>query len=216
MPDTGCVINLKTHLEDYLLVRRRHNGFFCKRKIRNSHRSWLRYISIIDWGIYSLLTRTGINFSFAKLLLVNGCNVLIADLALRPEAQAIVDKYSAKTDSSPRAMFQKTDVTDWPQLEEMFNVAVKEFGEIDIVCPGAGVYEPVCTSHCSWIPFTIINTDRSSLRPTALEQFLATSWKPRKSRLSVRFQIRPARYQFNPSHPDHTACHLSFSPTQDK
>jgi hypothetical protein len=25
----------------------------------------------------------------------------------------------------------------------MFEVAEREFGEIDIVCPGAGVYEPV-------------------------------------------------------------------------
>lgn len=68
--------------------------------------------------------------------------MLIADLALRPEAQVIVDKHMAQTASS-RAVFQKTDVTDWVQLERMFNVAEREFGEIDIVCPGAGVYEPV-------------------------------------------------------------------------
>ncbi|KAL2861254.1 transmembrane amino acid transporter protein-domain-containing protein [Aspergillus lucknowensis] len=82
---------------------------------------------------------SGINLSFAKQLLENGCNVLIADLALRPEAQAVVDLYSSK---SPRAIFQKTDVTVWKQLEEMFAVAEKEFVEVDIVCPGAGVYEP--------------------------------------------------------------------------
>lgn len=68
--------------------------------------------------------------------------MLIADLALRPEAKVLVEKHS----SSPgRAVFQKTDVSDWVQLERMFEVAEKEFGEIDIVCPGAGVYEPVCT-----------------------------------------------------------------------
>ncbi|PLN81578.1 transmembrane amino acid transporter protein-domain-containing protein [Aspergillus taichungensis] len=81
---------------------------------------------------------SGINLSFAKLLLENGCNVLIADLALRPEAQAVVDTYT----KNPRAVFQKTDVIDWKQLERSFEVAEKEFGEIDIVCPGAGVYEP--------------------------------------------------------------------------
>ncbi|OGM42474.1 amino acid transporter [Aspergillus bombycis] len=85
---------------------------------------------------------SGINFAFAKLLLEHGCNVLIADLALRPEAQELVDKYSTSS-SSPRAIFQRTDVTDWKQLELMFEVAEKEFGEIDVVCPGAGVYEPV-------------------------------------------------------------------------
>lgn len=84
---------------------------------------------------------SGINLAFAKLLLENGCNVLIADLTLRPEAQEVVHKHSASS-SRPHAVFQKTDVTDWKQLEVMFEVAEKEFGEIDIVCPGAGVYEP--------------------------------------------------------------------------
>ncbi|KAK2756544.1 hypothetical protein FQN54_005437 [Arachnomyces sp. PD_36] len=85
---------------------------------------------------------SGINFSFVQLLLKNGCNCVIADLALRPEAQVVVDKHSTGSGSSARAVFQKTDVTDWVQLERMFDVAEKEFGEIDIVCPGAGVYEP--------------------------------------------------------------------------
>ncbi|CBF84083.1 putative short chain dehydrogenase/reductase family oxidoreductase [Aspergillus nidulans FGSC A4] len=82
---------------------------------------------------------SGINLSFAKQLLENGCNVLIADLALRPEAQSLVDQYTAKI---PRAVFQRTDVREWKQLEQMFEVAEKEFGEVDIVCPGAGIYEP--------------------------------------------------------------------------
>ncbi|KAF3479692.1 uncharacterized protein GIQ15_06668 [Arthroderma uncinatum] len=62
-----------------------------------------------------------------------------SDLALRPEAQELVDKYSSST---PRAVFQKTDVTDWAQLERMFEVAEAEFGGVDVVCPGAGVFEP--------------------------------------------------------------------------
>lgn len=81
----------------------------------------------------------GINLCFAKALLQNGCNVLIADIALRPEAQEVVDRYT----SSPRAIFVKTDVVEWKQLENAFGVAETEFGEIDIVCPGAGVFEPV-------------------------------------------------------------------------
>jgi NAD(P)-dependent dehydrogenase (short-subunit alcohol dehydrogenase family) len=87
-----------------------------------------------------LLFRSGINLSFAKLLVENGCNVLIADLALRPEAQVLADKHRS---GPARVVFQQTNVVDWVQLEQMFEVAEKEFGEIDIVCPGAGVYEPV-------------------------------------------------------------------------
>lgn len=87
---------------------------------------------------------------FAAILLKNGCSVLIADLALRPEAQKLVDDYSRKEEGKPRAVFLKTDVTDWPQLERMFSVAVQEFGQVDIVCPGAGIYDPHWTNF--WHP----------------------------------------------------------------
>jgi NAD(P)-dependent dehydrogenase (short-subunit alcohol dehydrogenase family) len=80
--------------------------------------------------------------SLASLLLSKGCNVVIADLVLRPEAKELVDKYSSKEDASkPRAVFQKTDVTDWKQLEAMFDRCNTEFGGVDIVGPGAGVFE---------------------------------------------------------------------------
>uniref|UniRef100_A0A093V1C0 15-hydroxyprostaglandin dehydrogenase [NAD(+)] n=1 Tax=Talaromyces marneffei PM1 TaxID=1077442 RepID=A0A093V1C0_TALMA len=72
---------------------------------------------------------SGINLAFANLLLENGCNVVIADLGLRPEAQAVVNKFNGRSGSA-RAIFQKTDVTDWVQLEELFVVAEKEFTEI--------------------------------------------------------------------------------------
>lgn len=75
--------------------------------------------------------------------------MLFADLALRPEAQVIAGKHSDKGTVS-LAVFQKTDVTDWQQLDRMFKVAEREFDEIDLVCPGAGVYEPVCASCMVW------------------------------------------------------------------
>ncbi|KAL8958037.1 MAG: hypothetical protein Q9193_004832, partial [Seirophora villosa] len=92
---------------------------------------------------------SGINLAFARLLLRNQCNVLFADLALRPEAKEVVDAHSSPR-SSARAVFQETDVREWPQLERMFDVASKEFGTVDIVCPGAGVYEPPFSSF--WHP----------------------------------------------------------------
>lgn len=74
---------------------------------------------------------TGINHRFAKLLLEKNCNVVIADLSLRPEAQKLVDDYTTQ----PRAVFVKTDVVKWDDLTNMFDVADKEFGGADIVCP---------------------------------------------------------------------------------
>ena len=91
-----------------------------------------------------LLTQSlGINLSFARALLTKHCNVVFADLALRPEAQELVSNHANNSRSPARAVFQKTDVRDWQHLERMFHVASKEFGGADIVCPGAGVYEPV-------------------------------------------------------------------------
>lgn len=76
---------------------------------------------------------SGINFCFAKDLLSRNCNVLIADLSLRPEAQKLVDQYSSKDAGKARAVFVKTNVTIWDDLTNMFDACEKEFGGADIV-----------------------------------------------------------------------------------
>lgn len=93
--------------------------------------------------------------------------MLICDLGLHREAQlwldslkdAVADAHTAgvingtgnsKHDGdgaeqpAPRVVFNKTDVSDWKQLEAAFDVYEKEFGGVPyVLCPGAGVYEPV-------------------------------------------------------------------------
>ncbi|KFY77724.1 hypothetical protein V499_02947 [Pseudogymnoascus sp. VKM F-103] len=89
---------------------------------------------------------SGINFAFARLLLSKNCNVVIADLALHPEAE----KHYASLVASPRAVFCKTDVTSWAALENVFAVAIAEFGQFDILCAGAGIFEPPYSNF--WYP----------------------------------------------------------------
>lgn len=92
----------------------------------------------------SLIIPTGINLAFARLLLCKGCNVVFGDLGLRPDAKELVDSNSTRSEQGAgQAIFQKTDVTDWTQLAKMFDVAQNHFGGVDVICPGAGVYEPV-------------------------------------------------------------------------
>jgi 3-hydroxybutyrate dehydrogenase len=86
----------------------------------------------------------GINLEFARLLLEAGANVVFADLALRPEAQSLVDRFSKK------AIFVVTDVTSWIALQALFDRAIHKFGQIDVVCPGAGLFEPSFSNF--WIP----------------------------------------------------------------
>ncbi|GLA42908.1 hypothetical protein AnigIFM63309_011643 [Aspergillus niger] len=87
------------------------------------------------------LKQQGINLAFANLLLSRNCNVVIADISLRPEAEKLIAQYGGLR-SSPRAVFVQTDVTSWAALTQMFEVALEEFGDFHIVCPGAGIYEP--------------------------------------------------------------------------
>jgi NAD(P)-dependent dehydrogenase (short-subunit alcohol dehydrogenase family) len=88
-----------------------------------------------------LIYAIGINLAFAALLLNRGCNVVFADIALRPEAQVVIEQHSGMSRSGV-AVFQKCDVTKWRDLQRAFDRANIEFGGIDIVCPGAGIYEP--------------------------------------------------------------------------
>lgn len=81
---------------------------------------------------------SGICLELTRKLLAAGCSVVIADLALRPEAEEVVAKAF-----EPRAVFIKTDVSDWGQLQAAFDKVMEEFGRLDVVVPGAGVFEPV-------------------------------------------------------------------------
>lgn len=141
-----------------------------------------------DWKYQHpfLTNNIGISLSFAQLLLSKNCNVVIADTALRPGATKLVESYSGEK-SGPRAVFVKTDVTDWAQLTNMFDVADAEFGGADIVSvkvsqsPNSAltllarcVQELVYLSkHCfaGSVPRPTL-----TLRQTTLVQLLASSW----------------------------------------
>ncbi|PHH65781.1 hypothetical protein CDD81_1508 [Ophiocordyceps australis] len=112
-------------------------------------------------GKYALVTGAGSgnNLEFTKLLLENGCSVMMADLKLNAEAVALLDTYAphAGEDTNggrteinghrrPTAHFHKTDVTSWPQLSALWEATLAAFPSINIVVPGAGVFEPPSVS----------------------------------------------------------------------
>ncbi|KAI0426747.1 short chain dehydrogenase [Xylaria sp. FL1042] len=106
---------------------------------------------------------SGINLAFAKLLLQNGCSVAIGDLALRPEAEDLISKFPHKEGGSgPSAIFHPTDVTSWPALSSLFEKALSSFGRVDIIVPGAGVFEPHFSAFWN-PPKTATNPESTSL-----------------------------------------------------
>lgn len=101
-----------------------------------------------------------------KLLLSKGCSVVIADISLRPEATQLLEEYRqddprAVDGPRPFVSFHKTDVTSWPQLSLLWETAVKTHGKVDIVVPGAGIFEPAWSSFWN-APKTDTNPDTQS------------------------------------------------------
>jgi short chain dehydrogenase len=137
---------------------------------------------------------SGINLCFAKILLEKGCNVVFADLTLRPEAQALMAEYPMAS-AAAKAVFQKTDVTDWAQLDRMFAVANEHFGGAEIVCPGAGVYEPVSSSPGSFNvdaeEIWLRSLSQTSGTPQALQP-LATASPPPDTPSSISISHTPS------------------------
>lgn len=82
---------------------------------------------------------SGICLAVAKRLVSSGYNVLAVDLMLSPDAER--ELHAAE--NSAKAVHVETDVTEWGQLQRAFDAAMSSFGGLDIVCPGAGVFEPV-------------------------------------------------------------------------
>ncbi|KAE9581127.1 hypothetical protein CGMCC3_g3107 [Colletotrichum fructicola] len=90
---------------------------------------------------------SGINLAFAEQLLTTGCSVIFADIALRPEAEELIAKYPHPSkDESPSAVYHKMDQSNWAQVSETWEFALKTFGRVDLLCPGAGIWEPPTSS----------------------------------------------------------------------
>ncbi|KAL8857669.1 MAG: hypothetical protein Q9178_005834 [Gyalolechia marmorata] len=156
------------------------------------------------YGIVGRKNSHCINLAFAHLLLRRQCNVVFADLALRPEAKQIVAAHSSPSRAAGRAVFQQTDVREWPQLERMFHTATKEFGGADIVCPGAGVYEPVLLPYlCFATPFhlSVLNCTEPKF-----QQPFSSFWYPPGSSASrdLPGSSRYALLDINLTHPIRT------------
>lgn len=131
-------------------------------------------------GKYALITGggSGINLAFARLLLSQGCSVIIGDRALRPEAEKLIAEYphsSSSTTKRPTAVFHPTDVRSWPQLSSLFSRGLETFPQLDIICPGAGLFEPL-SSNFWYPPRTATNPDTPSRDPVDVSPALVNTY----------------------------------------
>ena len=91
---------------------------------------------------------SGICLALTQKLLSQNCNVVLADLSLKPEAEDTISKFPTQ------ALFVRTDVTSWKDLETAFETAIMKFGSLDIVVPGAGIFGNQTPMHTQRFPIS--------------------------------------------------------------
>ncbi|KAF3767175.1 putative short chain dehydrogenase/ reductase [Cryphonectria parasitica EP155] len=104
-------------------------------------------------GKFAIVTGagSGINLAFAEQLLLAGCSVIFADIALRDEAKALIAKFPHPAkEGGPSALYHVYDQSNWTSISQTWEFALKTFPRIDILCPGAGIWEP--PSSAFWHP----------------------------------------------------------------
>lgn len=96
--------------------------------------------------------------------------MVIADLSLRSEAHEVVQAYSdtkgSRNAQEGQAFFCRTDVSSWDDLSNAFKETKTRFGKVDIVCAGAGVFEPSWSNF--WRP---PGTDKSAIDSVSDSRF---------------------------------------------
>lgn len=84
------------------------------------------------------------NHALARILLQQGCSVVMADLRLLPEAETTLQDYHQPPNvkDKPSATFFQIDLADWTQLQKLFDTTLEKYGTVNILVNGAGIYEP--------------------------------------------------------------------------
>ena len=92
----------------------------------------------------------GICLAFTRLAAAQNNKLIIADVALTPEADAFIDEANK---SSKQVRFLKCDVTNWADLQNIVTFSELEFGDVpDVYIAGAGVFEKVKFSNLACRP----------------------------------------------------------------
>lgn len=160
--------------------------------------SGMQHLLITSIHNGKLTCTIGICLAFAQRLLESGCSVVIADLKLRPEAEDLVNKWTTTESDKSTVHFHKTDVSDWAQLSSLWDAALEKLGQIDIVCNGAGIYEP--PSSTFWNPpgVSSLSEDKVDGNPGVYKTFAVNALGPiRLAQIAMDYWLQNRNVQGN-------------------
>ena len=112
----------------------------------------------------------GLGLAVARHALDRQNKVIIADIALTPEAESLVQGRETEDGASKEISFVKCDVTSWAQMENIIAFSETQYGDVpDVYVASAGIVEKV--NH----PASSCQSEELPLRPLdhpLQEQFL--------------------------------------------
>ena len=115
---------------------------------------------------------------------------MMADLKLLPEAQELLAKYTATDGSKPAAYYHETDISDWAQLSSLWDASLAKLGRIDIVCNGAGVYEPPSSTFWNAPGVSPLAEDKPDTNPGVYKTFAVNTMGPiRLAQIAVDYWL---------------------------
>lgn len=124
--------------------------------------------------------------------------MVLADLKLRPEAEEVLLKYTNKEAGKPSAVFQKVDLADWGQISSLWKAALETFPQIDIVCNGAGIYEPPESSFWHSPGISPLAQDREDANPGQYKTFAVNTAAPiRIAQIAIDYWLQNRHVQGN-------------------
>ena len=123
---------------------------------------------------------------------------MIADVKLRPEAQQLLDAWAITDGSRPAAYFHKTDISDWAQISSLWESSLKKFGQIDIVCNGAGIYEPPSSTFWNSPGVSPLAGDKPDASPGVYQTFSVNTMGPiRLAQIAIDYWLENRNVEGN-------------------
>lgn len=124
---------------------------------------------------------------------------MIADLKLRPEAEEIMGKFPATSEKDTViAKFQKTDISDWAQLSNLWETALVTFPQIDLVVNGAGLYEPPSSTFWNLPGISPLAEDAVDQKPGVYQTFAVNAMAPiRLAQIAVDYWLQNRHIEGN-------------------
>ncbi|KAK7402832.1 hypothetical protein QQX98_011424 [Neonectria punicea] len=151
-------------------------------------------------GKYAIVTGagSGICLAFAQQLLGGGCSVMIADLKLTPDAEALIARYASQDATAPSVDFHQTDISDWAQISTLWEKTLETFGRIDIVVNGAGVYEPPSSTFWNVPGISPLAKDKVDTSPGVYQTFSVNTMGPiRLAQISIDYWLENRKVEGN-------------------